>query len=263
MYRRSVVTFIDVLGFKAIVAKKSFDEVREIVRLMQRFAGAGDDDPFAPEVIAFSDSIIRVRPIHEGINAEYTYGCVFYEVLDLLHAQMDLVNRGVLIRGGIALGDIHIEDSQVFGPGLIASYDLESSYANFPRIVVSPELLRELDTNTALVNCDHAPSDEKEHLGRILKRGEDGLHFIDYLRACKSELDEPEEYIPFLARHKLLILRESGGASLSRTTAKYLWLANYHNSVVEELEPKWINSLGTKKSELLISTNEMASLSRL
>jgi len=263
MYRRSVVTFIDVLGFKDIVAKKSFDEVRGIVRLMQRFAGAEAGDPFAPEVIAFSDSIIRVRPIHEGINAEYSYGCVYWEILDLLHAQTELVNRGVLIRGGIALGDIHIEDGQVFGPGLIASYELESSYANFPRIVVSPELLRELDTNPALVNCDHAPADEKEYLAKILRRGEDGLHFIDYLRACRGELDDPDDYPPFLASHKQLILGESAGASLSRTTAKYLWLANYHNSVVDELDGKGLKAMGVKKTGLAISTKEMASLSRL
>jgi len=31
---------------------------------------------------------------------------VFYELLDLLHAQGELIGLGILIRGGIALGDV-------------------------------------------------------------------------------------------------------------------------------------------------------------
>jgi hypothetical protein len=48
---------------------------------------------------------------------------------------------GFYIRGGLTVGSlIHIRNKIVFGPALNRAYELESRYANFPRIILDPNV---------------------------------------------------------------------------------------------------------------------------
>ena len=260
-YRPAIVTFIDVLGFRELVRKSSAEEIRKIVQLTQRKASSDPDELTALErkedvnwtrTVAFSDSIIRVRPY----DAEYSEGPLFYEVIDLVHAQADLANQGIFIRGGMTVGDVYFENQSVYGPAFVRAYDLESQYANVPRIVIGPEVFREFRKNPKLRKEGHDLADEVHYLRKLLRRGEDGFWFVDYLTAIAGEMDNPDvDYPKFLERcRKFIIDAANATPTESKALQKYLWLAEYHNSVCDR---------SPILSDLLITKKDIASIETL
>jgi hypothetical protein len=241
-YRPAIVSFIDILGFRELVRTSTVDDILRSVRLTQKIAASGDEKIVRKagleslsnwtRTFAFSDSIVRVRPY----DAEFNEGALFREVIDLVHAQANLVNDGVLIRGGMTVGKVFFENNAVFGPAVIRAYDLEAQYANVPRIVIGPEIFRELRRNPKLRAEHHDLADEIHYLKRLLRRGDDGLWFIDYLKAIEREMDEPDtDYPNFMRQHRDLITANAKTQPLeSRASQKYLWLAEYHNTVCRE-----------------------------
>lgn len=153
---RAVVTFIDILGFKNLVENKDEDEMREILSLFQKNNSKKPFERVVPEnpmlldalipieTIFFSDSVVRIRyaPDFEKNEAsDGLYMCLLEKELYLLaEIQSDLLKHGILIRGGITIGDISYdkETNQLFGKAMNRAYELESKVANYPRIVIDP-----------------------------------------------------------------------------------------------------------------------------
>lgn len=237
-YRPAVVTFIDILGFRNIVEKRSPQEIKKIISAVQRHAGSDDYKSNDKEVnftrsIFFSDSVVRVRPF----DAEYNEGSLFFELIDLVHAQAELANLKVFIRGGLTVGNIFIEGQTLFGPAMVRAYELESSYANYPRIVIDPLAVSAFLSDPRLRKQDHTIEEERGYIKSLVKRGADGLYYLNYLEAFRGEMDDPEEYPEFLRRLKTTILEEvkNGGDRLN-ILQKYTWLARYQNTVASKFE---------------------------
>lgn len=172
--------------------------------------------------------------------------------------QGELIKHGICLRGGIALGDAHFDSQTVFGPGFVRAYELESGFANFPRIVIDPEVLNDLMTDKRLRAQHHGVVDEVEAIRKLVRKDADGIFFVDYLHAFLTELDEPEFQPDVLRSHKRLILSGLGNShGLSTVPAKYLWLANYHNGLVRRLSKKWYRHYGLTLADLEISAKEM------
>ena len=263
MYQKAIVTFLDILGFSDVVRKRDPVAVNTILDSLERFTvpEAEEEPAYEPEVIAFSDSIVRVRKIETKTNKIYPFGLLFNEILDLVHAQGMLIDAEVFLRGGIAFGDIYMSGHRVFGPALVSAYELESKYAKYPRIIVSPFLLRELKTNPLLVALYHDPSTEIRFIRKLLRQGDDGMWFVDYGQAIERELDEPEMYPMFLEKHRALIIRQIRQfKSFDGVKAKYLWLANYHNQLVHEINSRWFQCYDIKRRKLFITLKELPTL---
>ncbi len=114
-------------------------------------------------------------PYHSG------EGLLYWELLDLVHVQAELVREGVLLRGALTIGDIFIKDAITFGPALIRAYELESTVAITPRVIIDPLVFILLEQYPALRG--NPIEDEMQYLCRVLKKDRDGVWFIDYLRA--------------------------------------------------------------------------------
>ena len=257
MYRHSLITFVDILGFRSLISSSEFEGVSEKLAAVTRFSGASEEpgeDEFAPKVIQFSDSIIRIRPLDDTPP----YGALFHELLDLIHMQGELVQHGVCMRGGIAVGDVHFEDHTAYGPGFVRAYEIESTFANFPRIVVDPAVLASLIDDERLRADHNRLEDEIDSVKKLLRRDSDGLYFVDYLSVFLGELDHVSFEPTFIIAHKNLIL---GGLrdveSLTSVSAKYLWLANYHNNFVRRLSKKWLRGNGLQLADVEIQSSEM------
>lgn len=229
MYQTCIVTFIDILGFRALVGSKSAEDVASILDTFRKSSGEADE-LLGLRVLSFSDSIIRVRPV-TGIS------CLYYELLELVHVQAELINKGILIRGGVTCGEVVASNDGVFGPGFVGAYELESEFAVYPRIVLSPHLLHgawypPFDNN-------HDPKDEWHYVSELLRCGDDGVWFVDYLQAFPTELDEPETLPLWLANHRKTIINLVALASqkpnLSSLALKANWLTRYHNEFVQKL----------------------------
>lgn len=266
MYRPAVITFVDILGFREIIATGTFESVSKRLRTVRRLSGAdpsGTGEDGEAKVIQFSDSIIRIRPLDAEAN-KGRYGLLFFEFLDLLHMQGELVNHGICMRGGISIGDVHYEDDTIFGPGFVRAYELESVYARFPRIVIDPILIAQLKKDERLSSKHNPLGEEIRQIRKNIRKDSDGVYFIDYLQAFVDEIDDPENVPVFLGNHKRMILANSAKfGELNPVSAKYLWLATYHNRLIAGIQPKFLKHHGLKRSDLEISEKEMPVLQLL
>jgi hypothetical protein len=235
-YEECIVTFLDILGFRDLISTKSAEQVDEIIKLTRYFVAdeEGEQEELGLQTIAFSDSVIRMRKASEKSG-------LYFELMSLLHAQGELLNHGVLVRGGIALGKVFQDEDRIFGPGFVEAYELESKVAVYPRIAVAPNLLKAL--SSSVFPMEHSLDVELGYVMSILALGDDGIYFVDYLRAFRSELDNLADYPDFLARHQQVItalgktVGERDGAP-SSLALKANWLACYHNRVVDEAKER-------------------------
>jgi hypothetical protein len=257
MYRHSLITFVDILGFRSLISSSDFNGVSKKLKAVTRVSGASEqsnEDELAPKVIQFSDSIIRIRPL----DHTRPYGALFHELLDLIHMQGELVQHGVCMRGGIAVGDVHFEAHTAYGPGFVRAYEIESTFANFPRIVVDPAVLARLNDDERLGADHNRLEDDIDSVKKLLRRDSDGLYFVDYLSVFLGELDHVSFEPMFIIAHKNLIL---GGLrdveNLTSVSAKYLWLANYHNNFVRRLSKKWLRDSHLQLADVEIKSSEM------
>lgn len=241
-YRKAIVTFIDILGFKEIVKTRSAAEIHEILSELADWS-AGDTDYIDREdrssipvglagAIAFSDNVVRVCPIDSGDGG---HGALFHELLSPVHVQAKLAERGIFLRGGMTVDDIHMSAGMVFRPGLVRAYELESSLAIYPRIVIDPAAMHAFFENPVMRGHDRIEVDLK-YIDGLVRQGEDGFYFADYLKACRSELSNPIEGFPSRLREHATFITEAAArfGQLTPAKQKYLWLARYHNVVVSE-----------------------------
>src|SRR6266702_1152597 len=139
------------------------------------------------------------------LNQRYRLGSFFHEFTQLGFIQINLIHRGILVRGAITIGQVCHADGLIFGLGLADAYRLESKVAVVPRIMVSDELIGAHKTDPRLRRKSHTYGDEVEHLAGVLRQDHDGIWFLDYLEFMKSEADDNEQYGQFLLQHKRLI----------------------------------------------------------
>ena len=260
MYKKSIVTFIDILGFKSIVKKSTAEEVNKILDLVKQ--ATKPNETSAHRAIVFSDCVIRVSDIKPN---EPFIDHLFSELYALLHAQVELIDYGILIRGGICYDNIHIYDDKVFGPGLVTAYELESKFAIYPRIIISPVVIQELNNYLqAFVEKREFEDPNAEIIKDLLKQGDDGMWFLNYAEAIDGEFDEQEMYPLFLKRHHDVIVGKSVEFQAPKSAnSKYLWLTNYHNNIITDINSEYFNDYEFDKSDLLIKSNKIPNLQEI
>jgi len=165
-YERSIVAFIDILGFKEIVKQSESDSTKiellhsvleylksweipkmwalklvEIEEDAQKKGVENFDISGRTSTTSFSDSIVVSVKVDGNVNEMAST-----LIINLAYIGAILMERGILFRGGITIGNIfHKENGIVFGQGLIDAYQLESKSAKYPRIILSDKLIRELN----------------------------------------------------------------------------------------------------------------------
>lgn len=248
-YEPSIVSFIDVLGFRDLLATRHAHDIRDIMLQLRKFTTPDEVEKprrmkdarlfsraFADSV---SDAVVRVRVY----DTQYRDGAFFHELLDLLHVQIQCVGNGVVIRAGVAIGDAHVGldgKGPVFGPAMVRAYEIEAHEAVHPRIVVDQAAYDAFLTDTRLRKEDHSIEMEADYVGKLLRVDQDGVRFIDYLAGGESEFDHPGSYFEFLDEHTQLV-RKKLAATTGSVRAKFEWLAGYHNSVVGKILDEFVS----------------------
>ena len=240
-YEECIVTFIDILGFQDLLDRKSAAEIRHILNTFRQEAEPYDpglpSDPSRRRTVSevkmeiISDAVVRVRTIHTS----YRIGALFHELMELVFIQARCFEQGILLRGALTIGYLHIGDDlegPFFGPGLVRAYRMEEREAIYPRIIVEEAVMERFADDETLWKEDHSQSDEAKYVAHLLKVDEAGLSFVDYLGAIKTEVDYYSEYLEFLERHKRLVEGGLSAACHRDVRRKYTWLKNYHNRQV-------------------------------
>jgi hypothetical protein len=239
-YSNALVSYVDILGFGDLVTESMTNvaKISQLRSILEELRKIGDtpkrhrkhsEERFAS--FNFSDLIVRSTTI---ASVMLWYDTVDWEFYYLAEQQMSLAIQGVWVRGGISIGDVYVspENGIVFGPALIRSYRLESAYAIYPRLVLDRGLVLHARDQGFLPGLDD-----------YIRRGEDGVYFLDYLFCvCISETLLLPEIADVKARvnsHRRAI--EMAGNALGkdeRVKQKHSWLALYHNSTVRRLQER-------------------------
>lgn len=77
---------------------------------------------------------------------------------------INLLERGVLIRGGMTIGDISTDPEAPWGPAVVEACHIESTIAEYPRIAFSKSALEYAQTEMDRKEEDH-----------LIARGDDGV----------------------------------------------------------------------------------------
>ena len=204
-YEISLVTYIDILGFKDLIDKREASEIARIVAVvkdaveptthrmqLKEPAYRIPEDQYQ----SFSDLGLIVRPL-EGVELFPPFLQLCDQLLHIVRAQARLViDEGILIRGAVTIGKVVKSMGQLFGPAVVRAYELERDFALYPRVIIDNkifEVLRGLPADRERTNM--------RDLVHLTRRDADRRRFVDYLRAVQSELDDPAYYRVCLDRH--------------------------------------------------------------
>jgi hypothetical protein len=147
---------------------------------------------------------------------------------------MRLLEEGYLVRGAICSGLLYHDKRVVFGPALIKAYEMESTIAKYPRIIIEKDIA---------LNADYALPRGNHKLSSSIRLDADGWHFLHIL-------EHVPEYLQFADYHpnrcKRTVEHKSGyhyirdmiqkwlDASVAEPHRfdKILWLSQYWNDTL-------------------------------
>lgn len=219
VYKKKIVSFIDILGFRNIVMKSSehiehtgavSPEAMEsdlasrihgalnipfnsYIHSFRKMQGLPDDSELDISISTFSDSVIVFAPCNPKSFA------LMIHVIS--HIVRDMVKNGFLTRGGIAYGEVYhgvnrlntdqsLTIEPVFGPAFIKAYDLESKQAKFARIILCNatwKLAQDWLSEGECVYCSYI----QERITRD-KDGPARIHTLRHLEELSKDMVEPE-----------------------------------------------------------------------
>lgn len=210
--------FVDLLGISQLAGSenaatylRTLNEALSTSRNLLR-----EDSPWPAAY--FSDSLVIVSPVADGSDCSALTGLIEQAA----SLQTDLLEHGYSLRGGIALGEIHLSRNLMFGPGLIEAYRLEQAASIDPRIILSDEAATTLRAGSG---------DDVNELGWLLLEDQDGRLTVDYLTSSiiAYRFETTDEGLEW---HRDLILkRRSEHAGTIAIWSKWNWVGQYHNAV--------------------------------
>ena len=252
-YENCIVTFVDILGFREMIDGSHPAEVHHALsrlvrateplelkdkREMQLIHDTGMTNPTFSQSV--SDAILRVTIVEREKQAGHgsvRNDALFFELHELMGSQVDLVQQDTFVRGGVTIGDVCIDRSErtsIFGPGMIRAYEIESQEAVFPRLVVDDRLLDQYTKGNLMLSQDGPDEEATAEIRSLVRTGEDGVVFVDYVRGAHQCFGTFSDYLDFLHMHGDKVLRNIKTYSeRPRVRRKYVWLARYHNETID------------------------------
>ena len=163
----------------------------------------------------FSDNIMIAKRISkekklEDINCLLACAAHFQEL-----AASDSV--GWMLRGGITIGQLYIEEVMVWGEALVKAYFLEDRVAVYPRVILDSNVISEIKNDSLL--------------SEFMRKDFDELMFLNYLNNCHfcGEM---------LMNGFELMKEELRGCWNERMRQKFSWHMNYINSELDRKNEK-------------------------
>lgn len=249
----SVTAFLDILGYQQYVAS-SFAKGNgqaELIRLKQALDKAyenlrnssktsGDKRRF--EVRAFTDNLVLGKPVfspHESL------GELMSIIMYVAWLQAELAVSGYFIRGGIAVGDLYMDQDLIFGPALMEAYAGEHEIAAFPRVVLCSSARALYESDLWYHGNSFVPD---------LLIDSDNQVFVDYLEATVMiAYPDDRPFVEFLhGNRQALESKLAEFKATPRIRQKYEWAACYHNSFCEKYPDLFADS--DKVSGTLLSS---------
>ncbi len=212
---------------------KALNYTYEIQR--DNYNGTLSQVEFGRQVTTFSDSIVISY-------STFTPGGGFHILMDLVYICIDLLSVGILVRGGVTVGQLIHDEQKCFGPAMIKAYKMESEKAINPRIIIDENVLKFDLNNPGQANTIEL---ENEYLLNLIKTDPNNneLFFLDYLKQ-KNEFEDSYAYFDFMLKTKNFITENlSEFKRNEKLYKKYEWLKWYYNETINST----CSEVGVKK----------------
>jgi hypothetical protein len=134
-YEERYCAFVDILGFKALVASLASD-ISKAVALKEMLTYVHVEHPKKPPFFLVAD--LRTQSISDALvvsSAANTSG-LFDLFVSLKQLALRLLLSGYFVRGAIVKGLLYHDDKVIFGDALVRAYQYETTIVRFPRIMI-------------------------------------------------------------------------------------------------------------------------------
>ena len=224
-FDKYLIAYVDFLGIKERMKKDSSYESLHFLKAL--LAGAKRKASYIEkintindfEIKVFSDNIVIAQKLQEDIVSTQIISML--NLISLLQFE-SFFQFDFPLRGGITIGDLYIDDSVVWGTGLIEAYQIENGLANYPRVIVSQKVIDRYD------NC----LDKSLNMYAMIKQDHDGYWFADYLTAAPNIRLIPQ-ISASLAQKASLHANED-----ERVKQKINWIISYFNSYCHQFSDR-------------------------
>lgn len=124
---------------------------------------------------------------------------------------------GWLLRGGISIGQLFIDNVMVWGEALLKSYYLEDKIANYPRIIIDKKVVNEINQDI--------------QLSEYIRKDFDNLYFLNFLNNC--------HFCGQMLMNGFEKMQKEVGKSIDeKTYQKFCWHMNFVNSELDRKNEK-------------------------
>lgn len=239
------VAFIDILGFSDLVDRSTQDaeflsKLHEALRIVdhqgrewtaQALTSPGGSHEAARAQLAAMD--FRSQAFSDCIVLSQRDAFVVPLFISVAQLAMALLDLGVLVRGGVALGPLYHDASVVFGPALIEAYHLESRCAKFPRILVSEAVFNA--SQEGLVAFPEQGSQAAYRPCEFLRRDSDRFYHLDCLTTAllspPAVIGADDAELGMRLKKIAALVREEfqRNPRAVDTRAKWGWFVDYFN----------------------------------
>lgn len=137
-YKNKIIAFVDILGFSAFVSQLDSNP-----KLHERLHWA------LSHIKSYKSTSMLKNTAHSNLDVSVFSDCIVISSApdhfhDLIWAagwlQAQLLSVGILARGGITVGKTYHSDDILYGQGMLDAYQIETSAAVYPRIVLDAKV---------------------------------------------------------------------------------------------------------------------------
>ena len=152
-YQDRFVAYADILGWSSATQNGEIKTLVEALKSIEDYAN--NFSPLVKEALKKSQGISeRLIREHDGIEFSFFSDCfavsapassgqVVFKILAF--ASHELLRKGFLLRGGVAIGSLYHKQRILFGPALVEAVEIEERDAVVPRFLCSRQLIQFLD----------------------------------------------------------------------------------------------------------------------
>ena len=218
------VAFVDFLGTVDLISRDTDGKLLVEFRAVCSIALNACKELLKEEDVCikmFSDNVVLCKKVDSSLsNQDRAKALALMNVATAtaLLQYFALDKMGLLIRGGITIGELYIDELMVWGKALIDAYKVESTLAIYPRVVFDPSII------------DTAVGQAVTHRDWIVK-DEDGLFYLNYIKMIWETKDKDyrdEAYRQFWINNRRQI---DFNKKNHRIIAKRYWHESYLNRI--------------------------------
>ena len=251
-YEERYCLFLDILGFQShiedtasskakskqpmtfIRLKSALKQISEGVHYKEHFIkDNGKTVISSREVTQFSDSVIISYRKDETIGGSG----VSSMLMDVHRLQLQLVNKGILLRGAITYGLLYHDKDFVFGPALNDAVTLER-LANYPRVILDGKVLQEAGLRSEK-NDDYSRT-----ISSMVSEDFDGLFYVDYFDIHPDDFDQDWNDISYYFEKLRGLIKDLANKKNLSAKVKHSWLRTKFNIVATPFMKNGFTKLG-------------------